>query len=237
MTESSSSSSKPIHTSDTFRPLLKKLTLSASLPSHNSTYPPKKPGSNLTSDELLLLFQHLSDPNFTSSHSNHSQIGAALTSLRLTGQDSNSKSLSIASNVFLNCANKVEIPQEQQQRDVKSKLNGNQNQEDQGGDENVDRREFEIQQEIEDYNGSLDLVGTGGDGHDTFNVSTTAAMVASGVKGVRICKVSLLSVVVGPSHGRRTSCEEGFYGKRCFDLFEERDLQKVNKIRKQLLFC
>lgn len=197
MTESSSSSSKPIHTSDTFRPLLKKLTLSAILPSLNSTYPPKKPGSNLTSDELLLLFQHLSDPNFTSSHSNHSQIGAALTSLRLTGQDSNSKSLSIASNVFLNCANKVEIPQEQQQKDIKSKVHGNLNQEarDGNGDENVDEdvdpRDFEIQQEIEDYNGSLDLVGTGGDGHDTFNVSTTAAMVASGVKGVRICKVSL----------------------------------------------
>jgi anthranilate phosphoribosyltransferase len=38
------------------------------------------------------------------------------------------------------------------------------------------------------YQGGLvDIVGTGGDGHDTFNVSTTAAIVASGC-GIRICK-------------------------------------------------
>ncbi|KAF8249281.1 anthranilate phosphoribosyltransferase [Wilcoxina mikolae CBS 423.85] len=38
------------------------------------------------------------------------------------------------------------------------------------------------------YEGGLvDIVGTGGDGHDTYNVSTTAAIVASGC-GIRICK-------------------------------------------------
>jgi anthranilate phosphoribosyltransferase len=37
------------------------------------------------------------------------------------------------------------------------------------------------------YKGGLvDIVGTGGDGHDTFNVSTTAAIVAAGC-GIRIC--------------------------------------------------
>jgi anthranilate phosphoribosyltransferase len=37
------------------------------------------------------------------------------------------------------------------------------------------------------YEGGLvDIVGTGGDGHDTYNVSTTAAIVASGC-GIRIC--------------------------------------------------
>ncbi|CCD23584.1 anthranilate phosphoribosyltransferase NDAI_0B05510 [Naumovozyma dairenensis CBS 421] len=34
----------------------------------------------------------------------------------------------------------------------------------------------------------LDIVGTGGDGQNTFNVSTSAAIVASGIPGIKICK-------------------------------------------------
>lgn len=34
----------------------------------------------------------------------------------------------------------------------------------------------------------LDIVGTGGDGQNTFNVSTSAAIVASGIPGLKICK-------------------------------------------------
>lgn len=34
----------------------------------------------------------------------------------------------------------------------------------------------------------LDIVGTGGDGQNTFNVSTSAAIVASGVPGFKVCK-------------------------------------------------
>ncbi|CCC70805.1 hypothetical protein NCAS_0F03210 [Naumovozyma castellii] len=34
----------------------------------------------------------------------------------------------------------------------------------------------------------LDIVGTGGDGQNTFNVSTSAAIVASGIPGIKVCK-------------------------------------------------
>ena len=41
-----------------------------------------------------------------------------------------------------------------------------------------------------------DIVGTGGDGQDTFNASTAAAIVASGVPGMRVCKVCSSSVFI-----------------------------------------
>jgi anthranilate phosphoribosyltransferase len=55
-----------------------------------------------------------------------------------------------------------------------------------------DMRERAVRVELE-TDGWADLVGTGGDGKDTFNVSTTAALVAAGA-GVKICKVSIHNV-------------------------------------------
>ncbi|KAK7204866.1 glycosyl transferase family, a/b domain-containing protein [Myxozyma melibiosi] len=47
-------------------------------------------------------------------------------------------------------------------------------------------KEFSLSVNVES-NGYVDIVGTGGDGKDTFNVSTTSGLVCAGM-GLRICK-------------------------------------------------
>ncbi|RKP29829.1 anthranilate phosphoribosyltransferase [Metschnikowia bicuspidata] len=79
-----------------------------------------------------------------------------------------------------------------------------------------------------DPEGYVDIVGTGGDGQDTFNVSTTAAIVAAGM-GIKVCK-----------HGGKASTSKSGSGDllKCLGL----DLSVVNKattpdIVKDSTFC
>ena len=157
------------HTLETFRPLLKQLILSLPIQTLEETrsLPPQ-----LTPSELQSLFSHLSDPSFTSNHAHQAQLGSVLSGLRLGGLDARADTLSIVSENFLKRSIAV---------DDTGRSRGELEEEQQAG--------WEILKGREDvYHGTLDLVGTGGDGQDTFNVSTTAAIVASGVPGVRVCK-------------------------------------------------
>jgi hypothetical protein len=122
----------------------------------------RAPGAPLSASQLHSLLAHLADADFTSNVAHHALLGAALTALRLSGLDAQPETLALASEVFLARSIGVHVPPPPPQ---------------QADEEAV-------------YTGTLDLVGTGGDGQDTFNVSTTAAIVAAGVPGVRVCKVS-----------------------------------------------
>jgi len=174
----------PKHTLETLRPLLIKLTLSCSIPNpitddHQTSTPIPTPaikatGPPLSLQELHTLFDHMADSKFTSNTAHHAQIGACLTSLRMSGWDMSSQALTIASEIFLEKALPVRVPVLGPKGIITWE-----------GEESSDE---DVQGD--GYDGSLDLVGTGGDGHDTFNVSTTAAIVAAGVPGVRVCKVS-----------------------------------------------
>lgn len=150
------------HTGESFRPLLKALAVAASVDAQSGE--PKHPTgtSTISHSELQAILEHLADPNFTSSRENHAQIGSALTCLKFCRLDIQSETFALAAKIFLDCCIDVSVPA-------------------------LDNAEQEHADAVE-YRGTLDLVGTGGDGKDTFNVSTTAAMVAAGVRGVRVCK-------------------------------------------------
>lgn len=167
-TDIAAANGKPHHTPDTFRPLLKALSLAASVDSQSGE--PNHPSgtSTISHAQLEQILQHLADPNFTSSRENHAQIGSALTCLKFCRLDIQAETFALAARIFLDCCLDVYVPPLD--------------------NENQEYAATSASSPDVEYRGTLDLVGTGGDGKDTFNVSTTAAMVAAGVKGVRVCK-------------------------------------------------
>ncbi|KAI5963827.1 TRP4 [Candida pseudojiufengensis] len=85
-----------------------------------------------------------------------------------------------------------------------------------------------IDSSLIDENGYIDIVGTGGDGQNTFNVSTSSAIVAAGI-GLPVCK-----------HGGKASTSSSGSGDllKCLGV----DLSKINvvtlpEIVKKSKFC
>lgn len=185
-----STSTSARHTSDTFRPLLKQLILSLPIPGV-VTHPSRVSPSALDGNALRLLFQHLSDPEFTSNDASHAQIGSVLSGLYLGGLDIRPETLLIASETFLSKSIPIASQDSRSELSKRSTVERRIESEQGWTTSSKESEKEALVQRWSSYDGTLDLVGTGGDGQDTFNVSTAAAIVASGVPGVRVCKVSL----------------------------------------------
>lgn len=114
------------------------------------------------------------------------QVGAFLTALTLSGIDSDPEVVAACAEVLREHAVKV--------ADLKPVEGVNEEEEGLWDYSKTD-------EEGDGYRGLVDVVGTGGDGHDAFNVSTTAAVVVAGT-GVRVAKVSLSSLIAAEGYGR-----------------------------------
>lgn len=107
------------------------------------------------------------------------QVGAFLTALTLSGIDSDPEVVAACAEVLREHAVKV--------ADLKPVEGVNEEKEGLWDYSKTD-------EEGDGYRGLVDVVGTGGDGHDAFNVSTTAAVVVAGT-GVRVAKVGVSSLI------------------------------------------
>jgi anthranilate phosphoribosyltransferase len=118
-------------------------------------------------------FAHLCLPSHTGA--TEAQVGAFLTALTLSGIDGDPEVVAACAGVLRDHAVRVES--------LEPRASGESGEGKGGWDyERTDG-------EGDGYRGLVDVVGTGGDGHDAFNVSTTAAVVVAGT-GVRVAKVS-----------------------------------------------
>lgn len=103
----------------------------------------------------------------------HWQAGAFLTALTLSGLDASPDIVAACASVLRQHAISVDnLASASQAKDLAHGM--------------WDYRDSD--KEGDGYTGLVDIVGTGGDGWDTYNVSTTAAVVVAGA-GVRVAKV------------------------------------------------
>lgn len=122
--------------------------------------PPQLSSTDLH-DALLVILSLLQkcDTNSDVSLSIYTKVSSFLTALRVTKLDHKAEYIAEAAKAVLRHSDLVDLPLPK-----KDELHP------------------------EDGPVILDIVGTGGDGQNTFNVSTSAAIVASGIQGLKICK-------------------------------------------------
>lgn len=122
--------------------------------------PPQLSSTDLH-DALLVILSLLQkcDTNSDESLSIYTKVSSFLTALRVTKLDHKAEYIAEAAKAVLRHSDLVDLPLPK-----KDELHP------------------------EDGPVILDIVGTGGDGQNTFNVSTSAAIVASGIQGLKICK-------------------------------------------------
>jgi anthranilate phosphoribosyltransferase len=132
--------------------------------------------SEFTPEDCSECFQHL-----CVQAASDAQAGAFLTALTLSGLEQSPE-------VVAACA-KVLVGHSVAVKDISPVI----------GDGEVEKGMWDYRHtkdEGDGYGGFVDIVGTGGDGWDTYNVSTTAAVVVAG-SGVQVAKVNPHSI---PSH-------------------------------------